>query len=179
MKQNVVFLDIDGVLNSSFSEERIGRVRGVSDKHIKVLKEIVDFLDADIVLSSSWKDFWNENLINDGVNNWRGRSKFRYGRYLNIRLGEFGLKIVDKTETLPAWYDRAREIILYLDKHSEIGLFVILDDENFRWRSYQLDNHWISTWEKDDDYYMWGTIKDGLEEKHFEYLKNNLDKFKR
>ena len=75
MKKNVIFLDIDGVLNSEDSTDKIGSVKGISDKHIKILKDIVDIFDADLILTSSWKVYWDRELIKDGIDNWRGSSK--------------------------------------------------------------------------------------------------------
>lgn len=174
--ESVIFLDIDGVLNSYTTKEKIGPLRGIEDKYIIILKDIVDLFNAKIVLSSSWKDFWSKDLFNDGINNWRGRSKKRYGRYLNIRLNKYGLKIYDKTDTLPNWRDRGKEIINYLDKHKEIKSFIILDDEDFMWERFNLNNYWVSTGHRDE---QWDILNSGLKKEDFEYIKTNIDKFVR
>ena len=176
MKSSVIFLDIDGVLNDYKTKDRIGRIIGVNDDLIIYLKQIVDLLDADIVLSSSWREYCDKSLISDGVDNWLGCSKKRYGRYLNIRLGKFGLKIADKTEEFPRWVDRGPEILNYLDKHPEIEYFVILDDEDFRWRRYGLEGHWINTVEDTGEWYF---RNDGLKSEHVDYIRDNMEKFRR
>lgn len=55
----VIFLDIDGVLNSKGTST-------LDDTYISRLKEIVKATDAKIVLSSSWKDvIYNPETYND------------------------------------------------------------------------------------------------------------------
>ena len=171
MGKTVIFLDIDGVLNSYGCEDRIGSIVGVEDEKIGYLKEIADYLDAEIVLSSSWRQYWKKELLTDGVNNWKGRSPFRYGRYLNIKLAKHGLKITDKTETLH-WRNRALEILAYLNSHPDIDRFVILDDEDFFWEKHGLTKHWVST-------FRWNMFcfDEGLTPDIVEYIKNNTEKF--
>lgn len=169
MKKNVIFLDIDGVLNSEDSTDKIGLVKGISDKYIKILKDIVDIFNADIILSSSWKSYWNNDLINSNTD------IHNYGEYINEKLNKFGLKISDKTEDYN-WSKRPIEILSYLSSHPEIENYIILDDEDFSWKHFNLDSHWIDTSNED---LVWNLRNDGLKEEHIEYIKNNLDKFKR
>ena len=56
----VIFLDVDGVLNSNYSHSISTNEKGwmwdeISDFHLEKLKRIVDETDAKIVLSSSWR----------------------------------------------------------------------------------------------------------------------------
>ena len=169
MKKNVIFLDIDGVLNSEDSIDRIGHIKGISDKYLKILKDIVDIFNADIILSSSWKSYWNNDLINSNTD------IHNYGEYINEKLNKFGLKISDKTEDYN-WSKRPIEILSYLSSHPEIENYIILDDEDFSWKHFNLDSHWIDTSNED---LVWNLRNDGLKEEHIEYIKNNLDKFKR
>lgn len=174
MKKTVIFLDIDGVLNRPETQNKISGHKGVESSLVWKLREIVRFLDADIVLSSSWKQYWNKDLINDGIDNWRGRSPKRFGRYLNLRLGKYGLKIADKTEDVH-WSKRAEEILNYLEDHPEIESFVILDDEDFRWAHYGLERHWVDTSYYDEEY---GIREEGITDDIVEYIKNNVKNFK-
>lgn len=170
MKKNVIFLDIDGVLNSEDSTDRIGHIKGISDKYIKILKDIVDIFNADIILSSSWKSYWNKDLINSNTD------IHNYGKYINEKLNKFGLKISDKTEDYN-WSKRPIEILSYLSSHPEIENYIILDDEDFNWSHFGIDSHWIDT--TNSDKYYGDFRDDGLKEEHLEYIKNNLIKFKR
>ena len=169
----VIFLDIDYVLNNSETKEHIGHITGVDPDLLELLKKIVDILDAKIVLSSTWRTYWTPDLKNDGVNNWRGSSPFRFGRYLNIKFAEHGLEILDKTPDI-AWWKRAEEILNWLKDHPEVDRFVILDDEDFRWKKYGLEKHWICT-------YRCGLIgyDGGLTTENVRYIKENKNQFLR
>lgn len=143
MKKNIIFLDIDGVLNSPYTYEKIGAIKGVSDYHMSLLKKIVDYTDSDIVLTSTWKNHWKPELKNDGKG-WGGSSPLRYGRYLNLRLKKFGLEIADKTEE-DSWNLRARGILRWLAEHPATENFIILDDEDFWWEENGLGANWVDT----------------------------------
>ena len=57
MKMKVIFLDIDGVLNTNSDKE-------ISNDKLKLLSELVSKTGADVVLSSSWRNWWNNPKIN-------------------------------------------------------------------------------------------------------------------
>lgn len=115
----IIFLDIDGVLNS----RRYDRTRSSDEGNIDVtrlplLKRIVDATGAKIVLSSSWRTHWDadEGLCDET------------GRELNPLFARFGLAIYDKTPAVSA-RDRDMEVRAWLATHSEeVEAFVILDD---------------------------------------------------
>lgn len=171
MKKNVIFLDIDGVLNGHKGSEMIGSVLGVDDDKLGRLKTITDEMDADIVLSSTWREFWAPELKNDGVNNWLGTSKKRYGRYLNLRFADAGLEIIDKTDDI-AWFRRGEEIIKYLDTHEDIESFLVLDDEDFMWKKQGLADNWVSTGIGDLHLCRCG---DGIKDKHVSDALNRYE----
>lgn len=104
----VIFLDVDGVLNSvkdrfSFTIE--------TDYHFILLKKIVDATNAEIVLSSSWRIGDSETV--------------------RKRLKDFGMDFIDVTPQLPYPSKRGDEIRSWLKCHTEIvESFVILDDES-------------------------------------------------
>ena len=106
----VVFLDVDGVLNSVrdyYSTEL------TTDSHFILLKELIDRTGAKIVLSSSWRI--GLSIRGDLVQ----------------RLAEYGLEIYDITPVL--YFEgrkRGDEIRAWLDKHGEVTNFVILDDDS-------------------------------------------------
>lgn len=58
----VVFLGIDGVLNSAaYDRQRDWTKRTYIDKtRLPLLKQIVDATGAEIVLSSTWREHWNK-----------------------------------------------------------------------------------------------------------------------
>ena len=87
----VIFLDVDGVLNSQSLFERCGEeLVPIDEENIQYLKAIVDATNAKIVLSSSWRYGWAEH--SDGVQDWCS--------LLVDTLQKYQLKIIDKTEYL-------------------------------------------------------------------------------
>lgn len=57
MKMKVIFLDIDGVLNTNSDRE-------ISSDKLKLLSELVSKTGADVILSSSWRYGWNNPELN-------------------------------------------------------------------------------------------------------------------
>ncbi len=123
----VIFLDVDGVLNSELSREQERNnfdnwmEHEVSEMHVNNLKKIVDATGAQIVLSSSWRfdhpkatgrDFIVDPLM----------------KVLDRKLKAVGLDIIDVTPDLRGKI-RGAEIQDWLDRHSEVERFVILDDD--------------------------------------------------
>ncbi len=107
----VIFLDVDGVLNSKQDGNSI-KLR--TDSHLRLLQEIVKATGAKIVLSSSWR---------------AGFAKAR--NTLSDRLREYGLEIMDSTPVLPGLTCRGDEIRQWLnDSGQSVERFVILDDDD-------------------------------------------------
>lgn len=123
----VIFLDIDGVLNSA----RYDRERGANDGNIDksrlpLLKQAADRTGAEIVLSSSWRRHWDKD-----------QSKMTAeGRGLVLLFAEYGLTIFDKTPDMGRVYSRKDEIISWLNEHPDVEKFVILDDLLMGWGDY-------------------------------------------
>lgn len=116
---NVIFLDIDGVLNCERTKERCRGMVGINPGKVELLKQTVDAVDASLVLVSSWKMFWepqNKDLQDP------------LGDYIDESLGAFGLSVIDKTEDYG--YNRGEGIIDYLSEHN-VDKWVILDDDVF------------------------------------------------
>lgn len=65
-----IFLDIDGVLNSEHTldescenmNQKIASI--ISDQYLRNLQYIVEKTDAKIILSSSWRVYFNNNIKN-------------------------------------------------------------------------------------------------------------------
>lgn len=102
----VIFLDVDGVLNSS--QDGFTIKLGTS-KHLELLKQIVEKTDAKIVLSSSWR-----------ISN---KTKL----FIENKLNEYGMSIISTTPDLGS--SRGEEIESWLRETTDfIESFVILDD---------------------------------------------------
>lgn len=123
----IIFLDIDGVLNSEMY--KASRTEDSSDNYIdlsrvKLLADLVNATDAKIVLSSTWRVDWNKNPNLCGNN----------GKYINRCLAQFDLSIMDKTPFISFFSARQKEIQSWISHHyNEVESFVILDDMNYGW----------------------------------------------
>lgn len=137
LKNNIVFLDIDGVLNTLMIDtkpfESSGQIsrdgfyyelcfpedKRVSNRQaVMWLNKLCKETNAKIVISSTWRM---------GINGF----KLTKEALRNTGLLE-EIEIIGQTEILNQ-YDfniRGREIENYLDNHPEINRYVILDDDN-------------------------------------------------
>lgn len=109
----VIFLDVDGVLNMHKS----GGFYTLNKARLRLLEKIVKDTDAQIVVSSTW------------------RNSPSHMKKLSHSLGYRGMKITGVTDRLGVSkngerYYRGHEIQKYLDEHPEIEQYVILDDDS-------------------------------------------------
>ncbi len=132
----IIFLDIDGVLNSRAYDRRrdLNSQTNIDESRLLLLKEIVDITDAKIVLSSTWRQHWDRNPDEcDGD-----------GRYINKTFAKYGLHIYDKTPDLGIHALRRDEIIKWIDAVGEnIESFVVIDDYRYGWG--ELSEHFVKT----------------------------------
>lgn len=117
--KNIVFLDIDGVLNNDFTTDDCCGFTGIDDEKIELLKKIVVSQNASIVLISTWREYWEKE---------EKEKQDELANYLDKKFEKFGLKVLDKTED--DYCHRGNGILDYVKKH-EIKNYVILDDEDF------------------------------------------------
>lgn len=131
----VIFLDVDGVLNSADSEDRLSHsIIGIDYSGVKLLREIVDKTGAEIVLVSSWKLRWHKTKENQSM----------LANYLDKRLAEENLVIMDKTKDNIT--NRGEGISNWLKEHPEVDTWIILDDEVFEdYEEYGCMPHLVKT----------------------------------
>ena len=125
----VIFLDIDGVLNTYYTKEEttVGSIF-VEDKKVAILKEIIDRTGAIVVLSSSWRIGWEHLEL--GVKNGIAQDFIE----LCDKLLEFGIKLYDKTVVFDKYMRRrGDEIKGWLDAHDDVEGYVIIDDLGGKW----------------------------------------------
>lgn len=111
---NVIFFDIDGVLNHT-------KAKSLIDWDIvQRLKQLAQDFNAKLVMSSSWKDV----LINPVLYNEPDKA------FVYNLIEELGDLFIGHT---PDVDDDCREIEVqqWLDEHPEVDNFVILDDLDF------------------------------------------------
>lgn len=117
----VLFLDVDGVLNYVGCDAYYGSVYFVVEEKLQMLTEIIDRTGAQIVLTSTWRYGFADQLL--------GQESFEadlYEALVNI-MEEHGLEIYDCTGE--AQLTRGVEIALWLQAaEEEIEAFAILDD---------------------------------------------------
>lgn len=192
----VIFLDIDGVLNSenhAREMDKLVKEGKLNEKKFSMtwdlpyedtilpLKKIIDQTGAVVVLSSSWR------LL---------RGKFEE---LNKIFSKYGFQMIDKTchgvalsklkeigiDPAVCWdaqyrdfrvdnwrneatSDRGAEIAVWLSEHPDVESFVILDDDWADIEPYYTEEH-VQT-----NFYDWGLTEE-LADKAIEILnKNNL-----
>ena len=142
---NIIFLDIDGVMNSTEEMIALYNQHGSSIDNTlpsptkcKLLKQLVEETGAKVVLSSSWRLCLNAiqklidlfepyNLILSGFTCHEVESKkFKNSPYEDIKpryqhtISDFGTYIEDRGAEIAAW----------LLDHPKVSNFVILDDED-------------------------------------------------
>lgn len=111
----VIFLDIDGVLNSDEYLDKVkkseiqGIERDIDVEKVKLLKRAIDETGARVVLSSSWR-------------------YTRNARDLKELLANYGIR-VDSTPYIQD--ERGLEIKKWLSENQGVEDFIILDDEIF------------------------------------------------
>ena len=116
--EKVIFLDVDGVLNSkSFAKKmldeegvRVFREDILDRRCLLLLKDIVDKTGAKIVVSSAWRRIPRsyEHLIG-----W---------------LSEYGMEVFDTTPYVGG--DRGNDITAWFNRHPGEYSYVILDDDS-------------------------------------------------
>lgn len=125
----LIFLDIDGVLNTSttfkrryYEYKKTGKYNlEVDEFRIYYLKKIVDETDAKIVLSSTWRSGFTKK------DNKVIPIYYKAEQLVNM-FNKYNLEIYDITP-----YDKNRyrenEILEYLEKREDVESFIVIDDE--------------------------------------------------
>ena len=154
---NVIFLDVDGVLNCVETTAICNGLIGIDNTKVKRLKEIVNKTKSKIVLTSTWKMGWSNNY-----------DKCDYdAKYLNDKLQKQDLIIYDKT--IDKGSNRGEGIYDWIMSH-EVENWIVLDDEIFKDYDEVIKDHLIHT-----NFY---DRKGGLQNKHInqaiKILKRNF-----
>ena len=137
-RMNVVFFDVDGVLNSEkFLCETHGEF--INPKNVANLKMIVDATRAKLVMTSDWR----KQVIDKDVSK-------THVRELLDRLADAGMEVYgatssgDELRNKYGVYTRACAVKDYVTANAVEG-YVIFDDMDMDWEAQGLDSHWINT----------------------------------
>ena len=123
----VIFLDIDGVLNSSRTAVAFGKdwLRKFDPVSVQMLHRVVSNADAKIVISSTWRlfDGWREVIIGSLIE--AGWPTDNTGSIIYSRTTTDTDEWILNTEK-----SRGEEIAEWLDEHPEFIDYIIIDDDN-------------------------------------------------
>ena len=118
---NVIFLDIDGVLNCNYSTYEMTSTHSmfVQENKIKILKEIIDKTDAKVVLCSSLRRFFikEENEVFPTT---------LKGKKLYDKLLKYDIKLYDITPVTEG--NKEESIKIWLSNRNDVNSFIIDDD---------------------------------------------------
>lgn len=161
MKKNIIFLDIDGILNSIiFSESHPNE--DFDPNATKCLSDIYHKHNCDIVLASTWK---NTNHPNEP-------DVYHMYQKLIHHLANYDMTIADQTPD--HFHDRPREIYMWLQQHPETENYIILDDDfgPSAYSEYHLEKHLIQT-----QFFCLRYEDGGLQPKHVQQANTILKKY--
>lgn len=147
----VIFLDIDGVLNSiQFSEKRYEKYKktgkwdiAIDDNQVKMLKEIIDKSggpdEVKVVLSSSWRKHFSEV-------NGKMFPKDNTGEDCRYAFSKHDIVLYSRTGNSKS-NNRGEEITEWIDIHNNLNIthYVVIDDEVLDILEYIPQNYVIKT----------------------------------
>ena len=135
----VIFLDVDGVLNTPSSESRCGEYIGIDDEKVEKLKKIVEKTKTEIVLISTWKKYWRKEEKLKPLQDYSAN-------YLDEKLAKQGLKAIDKTKDKAdgRYLSRGESILEYVYRNN-VENYIILDDCQFDYDGCDLTDNYIKT----------------------------------
>ncbi|MGN0350925.1 MAG: HAD domain-containing protein [Roseburia sp.] len=144
--EKVIFLDIDGVLNSNFwnnnHQEEISDGTLIDEEKVKLLGELIRNTDAKIVLHSGWKNWFDTNK----------KPMRKEAEKLRILLEKEGLVIEDVTPDYSTEDIRrskkfslikAGEILAWLEEHKEVKKWIVIDDLDLH--NAEVERHQVRT----------------------------------
>lgn len=104
----VLFLDIDGVLNSWGGHDGKGGILGIHRTNVELLNSVVRDTGCEVVLSSTWRLVW-------GI------------RGTNVKLRNAGA-CFDLFDDTPISLRRGMEIQIWLSSRSDVSHYAVVDD---------------------------------------------------
>lgn len=133
MEGPLLFLDIDGVLNSVNYLQRGGSLSCVTDgidpRAVAQLQRIVDATDCSLILSSTWRTIFTlaemrQKLVAKGM---------RYPCPLRDKTPDFSVEgpsdDPSALEIMTSRYRRGKEVSAWIAQHGYAGRYVCVDDD--------------------------------------------------
>lgn len=143
---NVIFLDIDGVLNSNFwnnsHQKEISDGKLIDKEKIRLLAKLVKNTNAKIILHSGWRFWYNSNLepIRKESEN-LSRLLQQEGIVIEGMTPDFSTKEIRKSRKFSLV--KASEILAWLSEHKEIDKWIVIDDLDLH--NPEIETHQIKT----------------------------------
>lgn len=137
----VIFLDIDGVLNSNQCRPEIGG-KFLEEEKVKLLSIIVRRTEAAVVLHSGWRFWFNDDMA--PLKKEAADLLFilaKYGVEIQDRTPDFSTEEIRKTKKFSLV--KADEILSWLKNHTGVDNYIVLDDLDLH--NDQLARHQIQT----------------------------------
>lgn len=128
---NVLFLDIDGVLNSNFwndsHQKEISDGTLIDEEKVRLLGKLIKGTNAKIILHSGWR-FWFDADMRPLRNEAAKLVKLLAGEGLKIEGVTPDLTTEEIRRTRKFSLVKADEILMWISVHKEVGNWVVLDD---------------------------------------------------
>lgn len=127
----IIFLDVDGVLNSNFWNENhqkeISNGALIDIEKIRLLGELVRNTNAKIVLHSGWK-FWFDSALNPLRKEAENLIRLLSQEELIIEdvTPDYSTEEIRKSKKFSLV--KAAEILAWLEKHKEVNKWIVIDD---------------------------------------------------
>ena len=154
-KKAIIFLDVDGVLNSDDYYASLNGTHGyykdIDIEKVKLLRQICDATGAKIVISSSWRGsdtytpriYWIlRNILAENGIDVIGDTPFVKTELDDVCREVIGLDGIVEEYNIKFGTGRAEEVHRWIVKNNPES-FVILDDESWNWAEYGYDKNWI------------------------------------
>ena len=143
---NVIFLDIDGVLNSNFwndsHQKEISDGKLIDIEKIRLLAKLVKNTNAKIILHSGWK-FWFDSNLEPTRKESENLSKLlqQEGLVIDGMTPDFSIEEIRKSKKFSLV--KASEILAWLIEHKEIDKWIVIDDLDLH--NPEIEAHQIKT----------------------------------
>ena len=166
---NYIFLDVDGVLNNRLYLLYYKDQDGVINEYaVELLSKLVKQFDAKVILSSSWRDGFDDNMqpTHPTIKMFDGTEEEGRCSKLLKMLTKYGIVLCGKTGSVNegVHWGRPTEIYNYVKEHlTPEDNYVILDDDDIVGEAHpdlisELAPHFVHT----------SFVKRGFDEKAFE-----------
>lgn len=162
---NIIFLDIDGVLNSMayFENLKDKKYNEIDESKLPLLQKMVTENNAQLVLSSTWR-YLDDTQHTECYEMWQ---------YLINTLDKYDLKIIDKTPIING--NRPLEIKTWLENNNTQKINWVSIEDDFPEKDYikyDLGGHLIET-----KFFTYSIDDGGLQEKHVKLVRELFELF--